>query len=58
MPPPEPKLPEVHERRCPSCQGERIAHVGYVLAIEGMIKVQHRCETCTTVFWLVRKAII
>ena len=57
MVPVEPELPETRERRCPCCRSERIAPVGHVLAADGMIKAQHRCVTCGTVFLFVRKAI-
>jgi len=29
-----------------------------VLAVDGLIKAQHRCEACGIVFWFVRKPII
>jgi hypothetical protein len=57
MPLPEPALPEVNERHCPSCRSDRIAPVGHVIASGGMIKVEHRCEACGTAFLFVRKAI-
>jgi hypothetical protein len=57
MPPPKAELPETRERRCPACQSEEIAPVGHVLAEGGMIKVQHRCETCRVAFFFVRKPI-
>jgi formate dehydrogenase maturation protein FdhE len=59
MPSPEPELPETRERgSCPVCQSERIAPVGRVMASDGVIKVQHRCDACETAFWFVRKPII
>jgi predicted Zn-ribbon and HTH transcriptional regulator len=58
MSPPEAELPDTRERRCPACQSEEIEPVGYVVAGDGLIRVQHRCETCGTGFWFVRKPII
>ena len=58
MPPPAVELPETRERRCPACQSEEIAPVGHVVAGDGLIRVQHRCETCGAAFWFVRKPII
>ena len=58
MPSPEAELPETRERRCPTCQGERITHLGGVVTDEGRIKVKHRCETCGALFWLVRAPIV
>ena len=57
MPPPESTLPETRERRCPSCASERIEPVSHVTASEGTIKVEYRCEACSTAFWFVRNAI-
>jgi hypothetical protein len=54
---PEPQLPVIHERRCPSCLGEQIKHGGHVIAGDGMIRSQHRCESCGAVFWFARKRI-
>jgi uncharacterized protein with PIN domain len=54
---PEPELPMIQERRCPTCQSEQIEHTGHVIAGDGMIKSAHRCEPCGTAFWLVRKRI-
>jgi hypothetical protein len=58
MPSPEAELPETRERRCPACQSEAIPPVGYVVAGDGLIRVQHRCEACAIVFWFVRKPLI
>ena len=52
--PPEPELPVIHERRCPACQSEQIKPGGHVIAGGGMIKSQHWCEPCGTVFWFAR----
>jgi predicted Zn-ribbon and HTH transcriptional regulator len=58
MPSPESKLPETRERRCPACQSEDIAPVGHVVAGDGLIRVQHRCEACGIAFRFVRKPLI
>jgi hypothetical protein len=55
--PPAPELPVILERRCPSCQSEQIKHGGHVIAGNGMIKSQHWCEPCGTMFWFARKRI-
>ena len=55
--PTEPELPVINERRCPSCQSEQIMHAGHVIAGDGMIKTQHRCEPCGTAFWFARTRI-
>ena len=55
--PREPELLVIHERRCPSCQGQSIVHAGHVVAGAGMIRSEHRCEVCGTAFWFVRKRI-
>jgi hypothetical protein len=54
---PEPVLPETHELRCPACQSERVVHAGHVIGGGGMIRSQHQCEACGTVFWFVRKRV-
>ena len=54
---PEPVTPETHERRCPSCQSEKIVHAGQVVGGEGLIKSEHRCEGCGTEFWFVRTRV-
>jgi DNA-directed RNA polymerase subunit RPC12/RpoP len=46
---------ETRERRCPTCQSERILHGGEIFGGEGLIKAEHRCETCKTAFLFVRK---
>ena len=48
-------LPQARERRCPACRGEQIAPMGRVLAANGLIHVEHRCEVCRTGFFYVRK---
>ena len=53
----EPMLPETRERQCPSCHGPWIVHAGRVIGGGGEIRTEHRCELCTTRFWLVRKRI-
>jgi hypothetical protein len=53
---PEAKRPETIECRCPSCRSERVMPVGHVLATDGLIKLEQRCEVCGTTFFLVRKA--
>ena len=58
MPSPEPKLPETRERRCPACQSEAIAPVGHIIAGDGLIKVEHRCEACGVRFLFVRKPLV
>ena len=52
---PEPELPLSQERRCPTCQSEKINDAGHAIAGNGMIKSAHRCEPCGTAFWFVRK---
>jgi len=54
---PEPVLPETRERRCPSCQSQRIVHAGHVIGAGGMIKAEQRCEACGTTFLFVRQRI-
>jgi ribosomal protein S14 len=54
LPDPEPELPETRERRCPSCGGAQIVHAGHVVAGEGTIRAEHRCERCGIAFWFVR----
>ena len=51
----EPMLPETRERQCPSCRGGWVVHAGHVVASEGTIRSEHRCEFCGTAFWFVRK---
>ena len=51
---PEPEVRVVHERRCPACQSELVKRGGHVIAGDGMIKSQHWCEPCGTVFWFAR----
>ena len=51
---PEPVLPETRERRCPSCQSEKIVHAGYVVGGGGTIRSEQRCEGCGIAFWFVR----
>jgi hypothetical protein len=58
MPAPKPELPETRERRCPACHSEEIMPVGHVVAGEGLIRVEHRCETCGIGFWFVRKPLV
>jgi formate dehydrogenase maturation protein FdhE len=53
----EPALPETRARRCPACASERVTPVSHVTAFSGVIKVEHRCEACTTAFLVVRVAI-
>ena len=48
-------LPQARERRCPACLGEQVASVGRVLAADGLLHVEHRCEACRTGFFFVRK---
>jgi hypothetical protein len=55
--PPEPELPVIHERRCPSCQSPQIKPGGHVIAGDGMIKSQLWCEPCGTAFWFARRRI-
>jgi hypothetical protein len=57
MSPPEAALPETRARRCPACHSEEIVPVGHVVAGDGLVKVQHRCEACGIVFWFVRKSL-
>ena len=57
MPPTDPSLPETSARQCPSCQSEKIAHAGHVIAGKGMVKSEQRCEACGAAFWLVRERI-
>jgi hypothetical protein len=57
MPAPEPELPETRERRCPACHSE-IMPVGHVVAGEGLIRVEHRCQTCGLGFCFVRKPLV
>ena len=54
---PEPVLPETRERRCPSCQSQRIVHAGPVIGAEGMIKAEQQCEACGIAFLFVRKRV-
>jgi hypothetical protein len=58
MPSPEAELPETRERRCPACHSEQIEPIGHVVAGGGLIRVEHRCESCGIRFWFVRKPII
>jgi hypothetical protein len=51
---PQRVLPETKERQCPACGGVHIVHAGSVVAGGGMLRSQHRCEPCGTVFWFVR----
>ena len=51
----EPALPETRERRCPSCQSERIVYAGRIIGAGGLIKVEQRCEACGTAFLFVRE---
>ena len=53
----EPALPETRERRCPSCQSERIVYAGRIIGAGGMVKVERRCEECGTAFWFVRERL-
>jgi hypothetical protein len=55
---PERPLPETPERRCPICESQKIVHAGHVIGGGGMLKTEHRCETCGTGFWFVRERII
>ena len=55
--PPEPELPVIQERRCPSCQSEQIKPGGHVIAGDGMIQSQLWCEPCGTAFWFARKRL-
>ena len=50
----DPVLLETRERRCPSCQSEKIVHAGYVVGGGGMIRSEQRCEGCGIAFWFVR----
>ena len=50
MPPPEAELPETRERRCPACASEAITPANHVVAEDGLIKVEHRCEACGSGF--------
>jgi transcriptional regulator NrdR family protein len=54
---PESALPETRERRCPSCQSERIVYAGRIIGAGGMVKVERRCEECGTAFWFVRERL-
>ena len=54
---PEPALPETRARRCPTCASERVTPLSHVTALSGVIKVEHRCEACSTAFLVVRVAI-
>jgi uncharacterized protein (DUF983 family) len=58
MPSPESALPETHARRCPTCASKRVTPVSHVTAFRGVIKVEHRCEACSTAFWFVRAPLI
>ena len=53
---PEPELPVIQERRCPTCRSEEVKNTGHVIAGAGIFKSAHRCEPCGTAFWFVRKA--
>jgi hypothetical protein len=55
--PPEPELPVIFQRRCPSCQSEQLKNGGHVIAGNGMIKSQFWCEACGTEFWFARRRI-
>jgi formate dehydrogenase maturation protein FdhE len=57
MPLPEPALPETRARRCPTCASQRVTPVSHVTAFSGVIKVEYRCEVCSTAFLVVRVAI-
>jgi uncharacterized protein (DUF983 family) len=54
---PESALPETRERRCPSCQSEQIVYAGRIMGVEGMVKVERRCEECGTAFLFVRERL-
>jgi hypothetical protein len=54
---PTPELPETRERHCPICRSGKTTPIGHVLAADGMIKVEHRCETCGVAFFFVRKPL-
>jgi hypothetical protein len=56
-PSPKPALLEIHERRCPCCKSERIAHVGRIIAGAGMMKVELRCAVCGTAFFVANTTI-
>ena len=58
MRPPESKLPETRERRCPACQRDAIAPAGHILAAENLIKIEYRCEACGVRFLFVRKPLV
>ena len=57
--PPEPELPVIQVRRCPSCQSEqiKIKPGGHVIAGDGMIQSQLWCEPCGTAFWFARERL-
>ena len=57
MPKPEAPVPETDERHCPVCRSGEVTPVGHVLAADGLIKVEHRCEACGTAFFFVRKPL-
>jgi predicted Zn-ribbon and HTH transcriptional regulator len=53
MPAPEPAVPETNERRCPRCQSDALEPPGRVIAASdagGVVKVEHRCQSCGLVF--------
>jgi hypothetical protein len=51
-------LPHARQRRCPACLAEQVAPVGRVVAANGLIHVEHRCEACRTGFFVVRNPIV
>jgi hypothetical protein len=50
-------LPETGARRCPDCKTEELTAVGRVTAGGGTIKEEVRCETCETVFLVVKPSL-
>jgi hypothetical protein len=57
MPIRETPLPETVERYCPVCRNAQITPVGHVIAGDGLIKAQHRCDACGAAFRFVRKPL-
>jgi hypothetical protein len=55
--PTEDALPETRERRCPACQSEQIAPVGRVIAADGLILAEHRCEVCGRTFLILERSL-
>jgi hypothetical protein len=47
-------LPETPDRRCPVCRSDEVKALGYVQAVDGVLKSEHVCEACERRFVLLR----